>query len=688
LCDFPLLYVLKSRPHNITGHAGGRTGGIKESFYRDCVITDGPAHLLQEGGAGLQVTAKFKFAMISMLALLSAVFCMPTRAGTEGTNESQGCFCRGTVGNIDCDYADLVTIEDLLLLADHLFYNFARLPNLEEANCSGDSAGVIDIVDLLALIDHMFLTYAALPNCPAPPNNPPETRILSQHGERFINSVEPGSPVKGVSVSWRGTDVIDHPYYPPPFEFEWRLYGPYDDSLFEEISDSFMIPVFIANDYRIFRFGVFPDTVWDTIGTGLFTRVIPIPMPSSMTICDTTYVDGYQVVVCDTMLIDTITYDNAYGTLDTLFDIDNPAFSGKPVVYDRVAARSFDGVDNWTYDTADTLYDVYANNPTDTTVEMNFVFWVRSRDPRDSLLYDPVPDFQMVSVIEARGELGVLVIDVGQTEAINKADTDSTRAFWTNSINTWRPTSPTSVSAFLPQRDFIRIVDYQSDPDLLLLLLKYKVMVLIQDAVTSSIFASQDVEAIQALYDALRSGVNTWVAMRTPLGSFSQGAEPTYIVPSLTYQQYFGVQRLRYSGWSFFARRDVPQVRIEDFVGATSQDTSRWPPLAVDSSLLHRRYAWIEPYYHWVDTLRALPGVGYCETTPEAEVMYTYNSLYGSGHFLGEEFSYEGLTVMHRMETELARTVHSLFTPLALEDSQAQVLVERVLNWLCCGEEP
>jgi len=631
------------------------------------------------------MASKLKFTILLTLAALPAIYGVSAWAGTHGT---EGCSCRGTVGNVDCDYADIVSIEDLLLLADHLFYNFARLPSPEEANCSGDSAGVIDIVDLQVLIDHMFGTFAALPNCPVPPNSPPDTRILGQHGERFINATEPGSPATGIDIQWVGTDVVDHPYYPPPFEFEWRLYGPYEDTLLQKISDSFMVPVFIANDQRIFRFGVFEDTVWDTIGTGPFTQIVPRPVPTSMIICDTTYVDGYQVVACDTMLIDTISADNEYGTLDTLFDIENPAFTGKSTDYDRLADQSFNGVDTWVFDTADTLYDVYAQYPLDTTAQMNFVFWVRSRDPVVSSLYDPVPDYQIISVIEAKKERDVLVIDVGQTEEVNEANADSTREFWTNAINAWRSTAPPSVNVFLPQRDFIRIDNFQNDPDFLLLLMKYKVMVLIQDAVTSSIFSSQETEVVRYLYDALQSGVNTWVAMRTPLGSFAQGADPSYVEPGAIYRQYFGVQRLRYSGWTYFARRAVPQVRIEDFIGATSQDSTRWPHLTVDSLLLHRRYTWTEPYYHWVNSLAALPGVGYCEVVPEAEVMYTYNSLYGPEHFLGEEYSYNGFSVMHRLENGATRTVHSLFTPLAFGDSESQALIDRALDWLCCGEEP
>lgn len=621
-----------------------------------------------------------------LLTLLVPV--LTVRAEGEESLESMGCFCRGAVGNVNCDYADQVGIDDLQLLVDHLFNTFVRLPNPEEANCNGDPEGLIDIVDLQVLVDHLFLTFQPLPNCPGPPNHPPETRIIGQHGLRFINAEQPGSPVAGVRIAWAATDLIDHPYYPPPVQAEWRLYGPYDDSLMARIVDSFVVPVFITNDYRVFRFGQPPDTAWDTIVTEWEVRVIPRLVPPHLVVCDTSYVSGEQIIECDTMLIDTIQYDNDYGTLDTLFDLNAPDFVGKESTYNRLAAKSSDGLSSWVDNTRDTVYDVYADFPMDTTAEMNFIFWVRSRDPDDSTLYDPVPDFQMISVIEAKREREVLVIDVGQAEAINKADFDSTRAFWSNSINLWKSTALAEGDVFLPQRDFIRISDYQNDPDFLLLLMKYKVMVLLQDAVTSSVFGNQDTEVIQSLYDAMQFGLSTWLAMRTPLGGLFQGTGPIFLVPGLTYQQYFGVEQIRYSGWTYFARKTTPQLRVEDFVGALSQDFTKWPELTIDSTLLHRRYAWAEPYYQWVDTLGVLPGVGYCRPVPEAEVMYTYRSIYGEEHFLGEEYSYQGFPVMHRYNSGLARTVHSLFTPLALEADQAQALIESVLNWLCYGEDP
>jgi hypothetical protein len=78
---------------------------------------------------------------------------------------SRGCLCRDAVGNINCDYADLVTLGDVALLVDHLFISGVHLPNLEEANASGDAEGVIDTADVAILLDHLFISQKALPDC-------------------------------------------------------------------------------------------------------------------------------------------------------------------------------------------------------------------------------------------------------------------------------------------------------------------------------------------------------------------------------------------------------------------------------------------------------------------------------------------------------------------------------------------
>jgi len=73
-------------------------------------------------------------------------------------------------------------------------------------------------------------------------DNPPTTRIVSFiEGVPFINS-----------VLRQGADVIDYPTDPPPFEFEWKLFGPYSDEEYTELIDSFRTEVFVTNDARVF----------------------------------------------------------------------------------------------------------------------------------------------------------------------------------------------------------------------------------------------------------------------------------------------------------------------------------------------------------------------------------------------------------------------------------------------------
>ncbi|RME30056.1 MAG: hypothetical protein D6800_02185, partial [Candidatus Zixiibacteriota bacterium] len=77
---------------------------------------------------------------------------------------TQGC-CQGTVGNVDCDPADLTDVADLTQLINHLFIDFAPLCCPEEANINGDPNGTVDMADLTKLIDHLFLSFTPLGAC-------------------------------------------------------------------------------------------------------------------------------------------------------------------------------------------------------------------------------------------------------------------------------------------------------------------------------------------------------------------------------------------------------------------------------------------------------------------------------------------------------------------------------------------
>ncbi len=193
----------------------------------------------------------------------------PLAVGGE-VAQNPGCLCRDSVGNVNCDYADLVTLGDLALLLDHLYISGVRLPNDEEANASGDPEGVIDVADVAVLIDHLFISGIELPLCPVPPNAPPETRIEGRLGDvPFIDGLALGAATTGVFFEWRAQDLVDHPYLPPPFEFEYRLYGPYPDSLLELIMDSFLVKVFRPDPYIVLRADLPPDTLdCDTVYAG------------------------------------------------------------------------------------------------------------------------------------------------------------------------------------------------------------------------------------------------------------------------------------------------------------------------------------------------------------------------------------------------------------------------------------
>ncbi|HUV31006.1 MAG TPA: hypothetical protein VMY05_07970 [Acidobacteriota bacterium] len=602
----------------------------------------------------------------------------PARAEPDDPGALPGCYCVGMVGNVDCDYADIVDVGDLTFLIDYLFISHARLPNREEANTDGDPDGVIDIGDLTALIDHLFITHSDLPPCPAPPNCPPRTKILYFPVGPYIDAPAPGSPVTGIPISWEAFDLVDHPYYPPPFECEWRLYGPYvsdtiHDSTWEELTDRFIKPAFRCLTGEVYLFGE---------GGGIIVcDSVPVPIGDDSV--------GF-VITCDTVFVDTITGANVYGWLDTVLDVDDPDFVDDPL-FDRVALRSQgDGPgDVWVFDLTDTLYDVYRYDSDDTTREEYFIFWVRARDVVDSNLYDPTPDFKACRVIDPRYEHDVGILDLQQGFSINACIRDSARAFWDRALDSWAGSSGLTID-YEPTRDY-RVVNSAMGIGVTLReVLAYKTVVFVDDNVLPGCLAWWAISGdVLTVIDA---GVNAWMCGRTLIYG-DEAAPPQFdvfsaIPPNLAegFSFYFGVEQMVFSGWEwhiyFDARMKVQAgCRIEDFIGAHSYDEEQWPDLTVDSALLHRRYRW-EYIYPWVDTLAAMPEVDWYQLGADVQPMYSYASLYPGGHFLGPEYTFEGRDVAHRLNRGLFRTAFFMFTPFALEESAAQTVIDTVLSWL------
>ncbi|MEW5795187.1 MAG: thrombospondin type 3 repeat-containing protein [Candidatus Zixiibacteriota bacterium] len=90
----------------------------------------------------------------------------------DGDSDGIGdaCDCVGTVGNVNCDPLDDVTIGDITTLIDHLFISGVELCSLPEAdaNQSGGATPTyedITIGDVTTLIDNLFISGTPLPAC-------------------------------------------------------------------------------------------------------------------------------------------------------------------------------------------------------------------------------------------------------------------------------------------------------------------------------------------------------------------------------------------------------------------------------------------------------------------------------------------------------------------------------------------
>ena len=616
-------------------------------------------------------------AVIVLMVLLTAVSSVLAESD-EIT--SFGCYCVGTVGNVNCDYRDEVTLGDVALLIDHLFISGVRLPNLQEANINGDPNCEITTGDVAMLIDHLFISGLELPDCPSPYNTPPVTQIVGfVAGVPFINSVEPFSLVVGSRFQWTASDIVDHPYIDPEFEYEYRVYGPYNDSLMEIVTDSFIVSVFCHNDGRMFRLGQSP--------------------PEFFVACDTVWLPGgVPVILCDTIVVDSIDQANIYGILDTLFDFEHPGFVGNSDL-NRLVVISDDGGNPWITAVSDSLYNLYADYPSDTTLDMSFIFTVRARETAAPTAVDPTPAFRTFTVIDPKHERDILVMNWSNSAQENRGLQDSVGAYWSRAIESWMTSNDLNdVVHFDPEGDFEYVSSYVMENRMLGLALKYKVMIHVQDACVSGQWSVQGM-SVQNVMAAMQTGVNVWVAARVPLGNFSISAPVAVQEVSDTYGYFFGVENYTFPGWGshLFTYNDgygFGLPRVEDFVGASSLLPASWPELAIDTAFLHNRYDWQGhipdsgqsdgfPFYPFLPELGALPQVGWCEPTEDAEILYGYVSLYGCSYpYYDNPRRYYGRPVMHRLDRGLFRSVHSVFTPLALEETTGRQMVDSVLNWL------
>ncbi|MEA2031064.1 MAG: hypothetical protein U9N55_05665 [candidate division Zixibacteria bacterium] len=527
-------------------------------------------------------------------------------------------------------------------------------------------------------------------------DNPPETFILwNPKDAPFVNSEQSGGIATGIRMKWMAKDALDYPADPPPFEFQWRLYGPYSEIDSAYIYNNFMKEVFVTTDGFIYNIG-------DTI-----IRCAMEPTDSGL------------VEKCDTIIVESGMGSSVLGEMDEIFDVNDPDFISSK--YNIIPDSSFNGVDPWIMETSDTIYNVYKNIDTNKTVEMSFLFWVRSRD--DALVPDLAPDFECVKVIEPKFENDVLLLDFTSltsepiTSAVRKphgpggnrdaipdeyyADSFHVAKFWQDLIRNWAGNDNFD-AVDGDEGDYYFVYGGFNDNHGVDLktLLSYKILILYNEQVLSSGLTIKD-EYHHPIWKAIDAGVNVWSTMRAPLYGNVTSRPTSNIYPGSAtmpseYSLYFSVVKTVYSGWGWSATKKDDEgygdnFRTEDFIGAYPIE-SKWPEVNMAPDLVENRMNWenwnpILGFDHGFNPeLPCVPEVNWSVAGRGAEVMYLYKSIYGAGHPLGSggifDYVMEGNPVGHRFGTGSFRTVHFDFTPLCMDTTKVQALVDTVLNWL------
>jgi len=570
-------------------------------------------------------------------------------------------------------------------------------------------------------------------------DNPPNTVIFNPVDQPFVNSIEPGGVITGVKMGWAGTDPIDYPSDPPPFDFHYKLYGPFDSVTFESIQNNFFTERYLTADGRVYRIGqtvVFCD---DTAGVSCAQANKPVWATCSITRIDTIRDSVGTIMEIDTNMQCTGTVTSsvptdAFGGLQDHFACDTATFPYDTLfqqmypdslykVYE--SNNPFDPSSFWVQKTADTIFNVFRNFPltgaADTTIEQSFIFWCRSRD--DALVPDLIPSFRSVRVIDPRYERGVLVIDMASILTTVRAwvnrwsNIQTAKGYWYNTIKSWADavgdtslyldTNKIGGGIYAHAQDYYIGARTQNIVPISWLL-KHKVIIVYNESINKPNFQTNGLGG--TIFKAIDAGVNVWVNARSIGGNGK--TQPYTASPPLNpdYTRYFGVLATVFSGWGCHAASNVtsgncPFSRIEDFIGATAYQ-SGWPDISVDTALLHSRIGWSQPFddqsnypaFAWIDscpvppgncatpTNYGLPEVGWSVRSFGTELLYLYVSYYGNNHPRGRgpdyDFIFNGAPVCHRFNAGLFKTVHSSFTPMVLDSVSGQVMIDSIMNFL------
>ncbi len=530
-------------------------------------------------------------------------------------------------------------------------------------------------------------------------DNPPQTILFNPppFDLPFVDAVGSGGIITGVKLRWKGEDLIDFPQDPPPFEFEYRLYGPYNDSVFDLVSSQFFTTRYVTSDGILKKIG-------DTIITCDTTITLPTVCDSTVSppACSTS-TDPDTTVTCDTLIISAVTPTTARGGLEDFFDIEDTLLFINNPIFNSVVFQSSNSIDGgpWVEKTADTIFNVFdtykdtIDASRDSTIEMNFVFWIRCRD--DAQVPDIVPAFKTVRVLNPRYEREVLIVDATEHLIITTWSNrwirdDSARGFWYDVIKKWADSrgdpslyldTSRTAQAGKHYRDYLQ-TKRTRDTVSLATLLQHKLIILYNESAKHAVI---DEFVLPKIYKAIDAGVNVWLMMRAVESSGDQATPFTIGTLGPNYARYFGVTLSIYSGWACHAQGACPpQARIEDFIGATARQPG-WVDQVVDTFRLRTLLNWdraSNPDYHWDPTQPnyGLPEVGWSIRTFGTELLYKYQSFYGPTHPLPEQYVFEAAPVAHRLNAGLYRTVHCNFTPITLDTLAFQSMADSVLNWL------
>jgi len=456
----------------------------------------------------------------------------------------------------------------------------------------------------------------------------------------FINAPDPASPAPGISLSWGGADSTDWGRAEPPLEYEWRLYGPFEENQ--------TIRVKLVKENCIY------DPTVDS-----FVNCIDIP----------------------------------------IVDVDNlpPAVQNmpQPLVHSQGPNFANDPTDVWVSATTANLYNVYSTLNLTKTSKYKFVFWVRARD--DGYVPDPTPSFAQFWVYEAKFENSVMVIDeTGYTIAQGRwgpVHMDTVKAYFYNMLHEnlgyddfdtiYRQDPRTGAEHFFYSATRKSPTQSTPKPDSLawpqlIDVLSHRVILYHNDDVMSGPNETS-FGYLGLVFQGLDMGASGWLMSRNMGNAGQNSPRGEEFGKSINFAIRFGLQSVVCEG--FQRGLFVPDPRnpayTEEFIGAYS-NIQGYPHVMVDygrGSLLDTRY----PRWTVIDTLHVMQGqpeTGVGTRTQFAAPLYLYLSKDGDlSMFHGKVMS-----VIQQLGD--MRTACFMFTPMAMDPAPMRQVFEIVMPWL------